>query len=55
MGDAPEELYRGGVAKKGKTARFEEALERDEMEAFKRVSMTTKEKKVLRNRNFEEM
>ena len=55
MGDAPEELYMGGVAKKGKTARFAEALERDEMEAFKRVSMTTKEKKVLRNRNFEEM
>jgi|FrelakmetLWP11LW_1041352.scaffolds.fasta_scaffold283064_1 hypothetical protein len=37
MGDAPEELYMGGVAKKGKTARFAEALERDEMEAFKRV------------------
>lgn len=55
MGDAPEELYMGGVAKKGKSARFQDALEREEMDAFKRVSMTTKEKKALRTRNFDEM
>jgi len=55
MTDAPEELYMGGVAKKGKVSRFQDALEREEMEAFKRVSMTAKEKKALRNKNFEEM
>ena len=55
MTDAPEELFMGGVAKKGKTSRFQDALERSEMEAFKRVSMTTKEKKALRTKNFEEM
>ena len=55
MTDAPEEVFMGGVAKKGKASRFQDALEREEMDAFKRVSMTTKEKKALRNRNFEEM
>lgn len=55
MNDAPEELYMGGIAKKGKISRFQDALEREEMEAFRRVSMTAKEKKALRNKNFEEM
>ena len=55
MDDAPEELYMGGVAKKGKVSKFQDALERDEMDAFRRVNMTTKEKKALRNRNFDEM
>ena len=55
MNDAPEEVYMGGVAKKGKTSRFEDALEREEMDAFRRFNMTTKEKKALRNRNLEEM
>ena len=45
----------GGVAKKGKAARFADALERQEMDAFKRVTMTKKEQKALQNRNFEEM
>ena len=40
MDDAPEEVFMGGVAKKGKTARFEDALEREEMEAFRRFNMT---------------
>jgi len=43
MDDAPEELYMGGVAKKGKVSKFQDALEREEMDAFRRVSMTTKE------------
>ena len=55
MDDAPEEVFMGGVAKKGKTSRFQDALEREEMENFKRTTMTTKEQKALRNRNFEEM
>ena len=55
MQDAPEEVFMGGVAKKGKSARYQDALERDELEAFRRVNMTKKEKKALQNRNFEEM
>ena len=55
MADAPEEVYMGGVVKKGKVARYQDALEREELDAFRRTSMTTKEKKALRNRNFEEM
>lgn len=55
MDDAPEELYMGGVAKKGKVSKFQDALEREEMDAFRRVSMTTKEKRALRNQNFEQM
>lgn len=55
MDDAPEELYMGGVAKKGKVSKFQDALEREEMDAFRRVSMTTKEKRALRNKNFEQM
>jgi len=55
MEDAPEEVYRGGVAKKGKVNKFQDALEREEMEAFKRVSMSTKEKKALRNQSLAEM
>ena len=55
MTDAPEELFMGGTAKKGKASRFQDALEREEMEAFKRVSMTNKEKRALRTKNFEEM
>lgn len=43
MRDAPEEVFMGGVAKKGKTAKFADALERQEMDAFKRVTMTKKE------------
>ena len=55
MDDAPEEVYMGGVAKKGKVSRFQDALERQELDAFKRVNMTGKEKKALRNKNLEEM
>lgn len=47
MEDAPEEVFMGGVGKKGKAARFADALEREEMDAFKRVSLTKKEKKAL--------
>ena len=49
MDEAPEEVFMGGVAKKGKVQKFEDALEREEMDAFRRVSMTTKEKKALRS------
>jgi len=55
MDDAPEEVFMGGVAKKGKVAKFQDALERQELEAFRRVSMTTKEKKALRNKSLAEM
>ena len=55
MDDAPEEVYMGGVNKKGKVQRFEDALEREEMDAFRRVSMTTKDKKALRNKSLAEM
>ena len=47
MEDAPEEVYMGGVAKKGKAAKYSDALERQELEAFRRVSMSKKEKKAL--------
>lgn len=55
MDDAPEEVYMGGVVKKGKVSRFQDALERQELDAFKRVNMTGKEKRALRNKNLEEM
>ena len=55
MGDAPEEVYMGGVVKKGKVARYQDALEREELDAFRRSAMSTKDKKKLQNRNFEEM
>ena len=45
----------GGVAKKGKVAKYQDALEREELEAFRRVNMTNKEKRALRNKNLEEM
>ena len=37
MTDAPDEVYMGGVAKKGKASKFQDALEREEMDAFRRV------------------
>jgi len=55
MDDAPEEIYMGGVAKKGKVSKFADALEREEMDAFRRVNLTTKEKKSLRNKSLSEM
>ena len=55
MSDAPEEVYMGGVAKKGKAAKFQDALEREELDAFRRVSMTTKERKALKKSSREEM
>jgi len=55
MDDAPEEVYMGGVVKKGKTGKFEDALEREEMDAFRRVNMSTKDKKALRNKSMAEM
>ena len=55
LDDAPEEVYMGGVAKKGKVAKYQDALEREELEAFRRVNMTNKEKRALRNKNLEEM
>ena len=47
MGDAPEEVYMGGVVKKGKVARYQDALEREELDAFRRSAMSTKDKKKL--------
>lgn len=55
MSEAPEEVYMGGVAKKGKTAKFMDALEREELDAFRRFSMSTKEKKALKKSSREEM
>lgn len=55
LGDEPEEVFMGGVTKKTKAAKFMDALEREEMEAFRRVTMTKKEKRALHNRNLEGM
>jgi hypothetical protein len=54
VADEPEEVYMG-VNKRSKTNKFTDMIEQDEMENFRRVSMTKKEKKALRNKQLEEM
>jgi len=54
VADEPEEVYMG-VNKRSKANKYAEMVEEDEMENFRRVSMTKKEKKALRNRQLDDM
>jgi hypothetical protein len=54
VADEPEEVYMG-VNKRSKANKYAEMVEEDEMENFRRVSMTKKEKKAIRNRQLDEM
>ena len=54
MRDEPEEVYMG-AGKKTKTSKYEDMLEEQEMESFRRVQMSKKEKKALRNKRLEGM
>ena len=54
VADEPEEVYMG-FNKRSKTNKYADMLEEDEMENFRRVSMTKKEKKALRNKQLEDM
>ena len=54
MRDEPEEVYMG-AGKKTKTSKYEDMLEEQEMENFRRVQMSKKEKKALRNKRLEGM
>ena len=54
MRDEPEEVYMG-AGKKSKASKYEDLLEEQEMENFKRVQLTKKEKKALKNRRLVDM
>lgn len=54
VADEPEEVYMG-VNKRTKSAKYADMVEEDEMENFRRVQMTKKERKALRNRQMEDM
>jgi hypothetical protein len=54
VADEPEEVYMG-VNKRSKANKYADMVEEDEMENFRRVSMTKKEKKALRNRQLDDM
>lgn len=49
VADEPEEVYMG-VNKRSKSNKYAEMVEEDEMENFRRISMTKKERKAMRNR-----
>lgn len=52
--EEPEEVYMG-MGRKTKTSRYEDAIEAQELDNFRRVQMTKKEKQSLRNNRTEEM
>ncbi len=52
--DEPEEIQMGAY-RKTKTSKFEDAIEELEQSQFKRISMSKKDQKALRNRRMEEM
>ena len=54
MRDEPEEIFMG-AGKKTKADKYEEMIEEHEMENFKRIQMTKKEKKAMRSRRMEDM
>lgn len=54
VADEPEELYMG-VNKRSKSNKYADMLEEDEMENFRRVQLTKKERKAMRNRQLEDM
>ena len=54
MRDEPEEVYMG-AGKKSKASKYEDLIEEQEMENFKRVQLTKKEKKALKNRRLVDM
>jgi len=54
MRDEPEEVFMG-AGKKTKTSKFEDAIEELEQSQFKRISMTKKEMKAIRNKRQEEL
>jgi hypothetical protein len=49
VADEPEEVYMG-VNKRSKSNKYADMIEEDEMENFRRVTMTKKERKAMRNR-----
>ena len=49
VADEPEEVYMG-ANKRYKSNKYADMIEEDEMENFRRVSMTKKERKAMRNR-----
>jgi len=52
--DLPEEVYMGGQ-KKTKTGAYMDAIEKQEMENFKRSNLTTKQLSKLKSKRHEEM
>ena len=54
VADEPEEVYMG-VNKRSKANEHAEMIEEDELENFRRVQMTKKERKAMRNRQLEDM
>lgn len=54
MRDEPEEIFMG-INKKTKADKYEDMIEEAEMENFRRMQMTKKEKKAMRNRRMEDM
>lgn len=54
VADEPEEVYMG-AGRRSKTNKYSEMIEQDEMDNFRRVAMTKKEKKALRNRQLDDI
>ena len=46
MRDEPEEIFMG-ANKKSKASKYEDMIEEQEMESFRRIQMTKKQKKAL--------
>ena len=54
MADEPEEVFMG-ASRKTKTAKYEDALEEQELDNFKRVQRTKKELRAIKKQREDEM